>query len=163
MCCYQVPVGGRGSPARRLASGARTPNSRRLGFGEFVHGGSPRLGQGGVRVAAAAEQPSGRGAERDLSFEMVNRPAAWPAFDVTQRTRRQAVRNLQDLETGTDQEPAIPGCVQAESAGDPQGDGEKLRPGSLMPAQAASIIFPQCSSTSSEAVSNSCSLLSKWL
>ena len=35
--------------------------------------------------------------------------------------------------------------------------------GSLMPATARSIICPQRSSTSSEAVWNNCSLLSKWL
>jgi hypothetical protein len=35
--------------------------------------------------------------------------------------------------------------------------------GSVIPAVARSIICPQRSSTSSEAVWNSCSLLSKWL
>ena len=54
------------------------------------------------------------------------------------------------------------GCVQPSRA-EIRSEMENTSAGSEIPAQARSIICPQRSSTSLEAVSNSCSLLSKWL
>jgi hypothetical protein len=54
------------------------------------------------------------------------------------------------------------GCVQP-SRPEIRSETANSSAGSLMPAQARSIIWPQRSSTSADAVANSWSLLSKWL
>ena len=141
----------------------REPEQAQHGLGKLVNGGL-LVNARGVALAhpQQPEQATGHGAERDLGIRNGEPARSLPSLDITQGARRQAARGVQSVQAGPVRNPAMSGWVQPSRP-------EILIPtannsaGSLMPATARSIICPQRSSTSSEAVWNNCSLLSKWL
>ena len=133
-----------------------------LGLGELVDGGL--VDAFGVPLAypQQPEQAAGHGAERDLGIGHGKTARGLPRFDVAQGARRQADGMSRASRPAPVRNPAMSGWVQP-SRPEIRRPTAKSSAGSVMPPVARSIIRPQRSSTSSEAVWNSCSLLSKWL
>ena len=131
-------------------------------LGEFVDGG---FGDpfGVARVESKeAEESAGDGAERDLGVRDGEAAGGLAGSDVTQgagASPRGASRRSRPAPV---MKAAISGWVQARRP-EMRSEMANTSAGSSRPAQAASIICAQRSSTSSDAVWKSSSLLTKWL
>jgi hypothetical protein len=157
-----APAGGRRDATRRAASGAGTPSSRRQASGELVHGCLVHVFRMPLAQPQQPEQAAGHRAERDLRVGDGETPGSLPGPDVTQGAWHQPAGRVQGLQADAGQEPGDIGMRPAQSPGDPQRDGEHLRRVADV-RTGWSITCPSCSSSSPDAVPNSCSLLPKWL
>src|SRR5271165_3037938 len=137
------------------AGGFGTGNAQQaqLGLGELIHGG----------LIHAFRMPLAHALSTISASATVNRPVACPAW-MSRRARGARPRGMSNSRSRPPpaRNPAISGWVQP-SRPEIRVPTANSSAGSVMPALARSIICPQRSSTSSEAIWNSCSLLSKWL
>ena len=141
----------------------RDPEQAQHGLGKLIDGGLLVNARG---VAPAhpqqPEQAAGHRAERDLGIRDGEPARSLPSLDITQGARRQAARDVQGVQACAGEDPGDVGIGPAEPARRSVSHGEQLR--RVADAGDGAVDhLPQRSSTSSEAVWNNCSLLSKWL
>ncbi len=156
------PDGGGEDAARRAASEAATPSSRRQAPVSWSTDVSSTRSGCRSRNRSSPSRPPATAPSAISAPVTVKRPAPCPAW-MSRKARGASPRDASRASRPTPvRNRAVSGCVQP-SRPEIRSATANISAGSLMSAQARSIVCPHRSSSSPDAVPNSCPLPSKWL